>query len=176
MNNLDNLRILYLNAIAGSIVNSDLLIRAAETDIDSTAETLLSSKRQTGLRQSDEEVVTYLLTNLDYLRQEIEQIRNGNQSTSRSVTNYLQNENQESLEELVQTLDNVKLSIYNTSEFISTLKNSYDQCQDDLKSSKIKVAIEKSKEHLSRLADHLEQLFMLTLAIEGSAVKCLSLY
>ena len=176
MNNLDNLRILYLNAIAGSIVNSDVLIRAAESDIDSTTEILRSGKRQTGLRQSDEEVVTYLLTNLDYLRQEIEQIRNGNQSTSRTVTNYLQREDHEAFEELVQTLNNVKLSIYNTSEFVSTLKKSYDQCQDDLKSSKIKVTIEESKEHLSRLSDHLEQLFMLTLAIEGSAAKCLSLY
>ena len=176
MNNLDNLRILYLSAIAGSIVNSDVLIRAAESDIDSTTEILRSGKRQTGLRQSDEEVVTYLLTNLDYLRQEIEQIRNGNQSTSRSVTNYLQREDHAAFEELVQTLNNVKLSIYNTSEFVSTLKNSYDQCQDDLKSSKIKVTIEESKEHLSRLSDHLEQLFMLTLAIEGSAAKCLSLY
>ena len=127
MNNLDNLRILYLNAIAGSIVNSDLLIRAAESDIESTAEILRSGKRQTGLRQTDEEIISYLLTNLSYLNQEIEQIRKGNQSTSRSVTNYLQREDQDALEELVQILENVKGMIYNTSEFISTLQNSYNQ-------------------------------------------------
>ena len=176
MNNLDNLRILYLNAIAGSIVNSDLLIRAAESDIESTIEILRSGKRQTGLRKSDEEIVMYLLTSLEYLSQEIEQLRHGNQSTSRSVTNYLQLENHEALEDLVKSLNDLKVSIYNTSEFIGTLSSSYDQCQDDVKSSKIKVTIEESKEHLSRLSDHLEQLFMLTLAIEGSAAKCLSLY
>ena len=176
MNNLDNLRILYLNAIAGSVVNSDLLISAAESDIESTVETLRSGSRQIGLRTSDSEIVAYLLTSLEYLDQEIDQIRRCNQSTSRSVTIYLQNEDHSSLEGLSENLNNLKILIYNTSQFISTLEQSYDQCQDDVKSSKMKVVIEDSKEHLSRLSDHIEQLFMLTLTIEGSAAKCLILY
>lgn len=176
MNNLDNLRILYLNAIAGSIVNSDLLIRAAESDMDLTTEVLKSGSRSTGLRESDREIVAYLMNKLEYLDQEIEKIRQGNQSTSRSVTIYLQNEDKSSLEELSATLENLKILIYETSNFISKLKSDYDQCLDDMKSSKMKVVIEESKEHLSRLSDHLEQLFMLTLAIEGSAAKCLILY
>ena len=109
MNNAQNLRILYLNAIAGSIVNSDLLIRAMESDLDNSAEILHKSRNSSGLRAVDREIADYFESQIDLIRSDLDKLKEYTRSASEKVSNYLQSQSEDDLDELLNRISESKV-------------------------------------------------------------------
>ena len=98
MNNIENLRILYKNAIAGSIVNSDLMIRAIESDLDSLIEILSKSRTSIGLRASDREIALYLEDHADLVASQVRSVKEDSLNVSSIVSEYIESDDDSDLE------------------------------------------------------------------------------
>lgn len=172
MNNAQNLRILYLNAIAGSIVNSDLLIRAIESDLDNSAEILSKSRNSSGLRSVDREIADYFESQIDLVRSDLVKLREYTRSASEKVSDYLQSQSEERLDELLVRINESKAYLAEIDENISNFSESIRNEESNLHSKKYILASYEANESIARMSDHIGQLFMIMLATEGSAMQC----
>ena len=172
MSNAQNLRILYLNAIAGSIVNSDLLIRAMESDLDNSAEILSKSRNASGLRSIDREIADYFESQIDLIRSDLVNLRDYASAASEKVSSYLQTQSEDDLDELLARIDESKTYLAEIDENVSRFSESIRNEESNLHSKKYILASYESNESIERLSDHVGQLFMIMLATEGSAMQC----
>ena len=172
MNNAQNLRILYLNAIAGSIVNSDLLIRAIESDLDSSAEILSKSRNSLGLRSVDREIADYFESQIELIRSDLTRLKEYTKSASENVSKYLQNQSEEDLDNLLAVITKSKSHLAEIDENISIFSESISNEESNLHSKKYILASYEANESIMRMSDRVGQLFMVMLATEGSAMQC----
>ena len=172
MNNAQNLRILYLNAIAGSIVNSDLLIRAIESDLDSSAEILSKSRNSSGLRSVDREIADYFESQIELIRSDLTRLKEYTKSASENVSKYLQNQSEEDLDNLLAVITKSKSHLAEIDENISIFSESISNEESNLHSKKYILASYEANESIMRMSDRVGQLFMVMLATEGSAMQC----
>lgn len=172
MNNIENLRILYKNAIAGSIVNSDLMIRAIESDLDSLIEILSKSRTSIGLRASDREIALYLEDRADLVASQIRSVKEDSLNVSSIVSDYIASDDDSDLERLVREIDRLKTRLAETDEMVGTLTEDISESSSSVKSQRYAVSLSESMENLIRLSNHVGHLFMLILTTEGSVNQC----
>ena len=172
MNNIENLRILYQNAIAGSIVNSDLMIRAIESDLDSLIEILSKSRTSIGLRASDREIALYLEDHADLVASQVRSVKEDSLNVSSIVSEYIESDDDSDLERLVVAIDRLKVRLAETDEMVSILTENVSESSSSVKSQRYAVSLSESMENLTRLSNHVGHLFMLILTTEGSVNQC----
>lgn len=172
MNNIENLRILYKNAIAGSIVNSDLMIRAIESDLDSLIEILSKSRTSIGLRASDREIALYLEDHADLVASQVRSVKEDSLNVSSIVSEYIESDDDSDLERLVSAIDRLKVRLAETDEMVSILTENVSESSSSVKSQRYAVSLSESMENLTRLSNHVGHLFMLILTTEGSVNQC----
>ena len=172
MNNIENLRILYKNAIAGSIVNSDLMIRAIESDLDSVIEILSKARTSIGLRASDREIALYLEDHADLVASQVRSVKEDSLNVSSIVSEYIESDDDSDLERLVVAIDRLKVRLAETDEMVSILTENVSESSSSVKSQRYAVSLSESMENLTRLSNHVGHLFMLILTTEGSVNQC----
>lgn len=172
MNNIENLRILYKNAIAGSIVNSDLMIRAIESDLDSLIEILSKSRTSIGLRALDREIALYLEDHADLVASQVRSVKEDSLNMSNIVSEYIESDDDSDLERLVVAIDRLKARLAETDEMVSILTEDVSESSSSVKSQRYAVSLSESMENLTRLSNHVGHLFMLILTTEGSVNQC----
>ena len=172
MNNIENLRILYKNAIAGSIVNSDLMIRAIESDLDSLIEILSKSRTSIGLRASDREIALYLEDHADLVASQVRSVKEDSLNVSSIVSEYIESDDDSDLERLVVAIDRLKVRLAETDEMVSILTENVSESSSSVKSQRYAVSLSESMENLSRLSNHVGHLFMLILSTVVSVNQC----
>ena len=164
-NETNGMQILYQNALAGSIVNSDLLFRSIKSDSDAAAETL-NVITLDSLRAKDRELILHVSGLMSYVSAVVED----------RTSEYVSSKNAEYLEPLIDTIEKFKLDLENLDNNVSATYSEINACIDDLKSSDARLVLNEVNAHLSTLATHATQLYIVILTTEGSANQCRMTY
>ena len=175
-NETNGMQILYQNALAGSIVNSDLLFRSIKSDSDAAAEAL-NVITLDSLRAKDRELILYI-SNLIVLVNAVVgcSLENRVKILTDRTSEYVSSKNAEYLEPLIDTIEKFKSDLESLDNNVSTAYSEIDACIDDLKSFDARLALNEVNAHLSTLATHATQLYIVILTTEGSANQCRMTY
>lgn len=175
-NENDGMKILYQNALAGSIVNSDLLFRSIKSDLDATTETM-NLITLDSLRAKDRELIIYISNLLTYVSAIVdESLEDRVKTLTTRTSEYVTAKDENYLDSLIDTIEKFKTDLSNLDENVSNVYNAIDSSIDDLKSSEAKVKLTETCAHLSTLATHATQLYIIILTTEGSANQCRMTY
>lgn len=172
------LRALYHSALSGSIVNSDTILRAIDSDKDAATESLGFVSRFDSLRQNDREIVAEITKSFSDVETLIdsslpEKLRDLTEATSRYVIRTEESE----LEALISSIESFKSSLETLDEQIDQTKHVVEEVYDDLKSSSAKQILSgEFLEKIDNLSMHVTQLFVILLTTEGSAQQCKMTY
>lgn len=170
------MQILYQNALAGSIVNSDLLFRSIKSDLDAAAETL-NVITLDSLRAKDRDLILHVLNLMTHVSSVVEvSLENRVKTLTDRTSEYVSSKNSEYLEPLIDTIEKFELDLERLDANVSTVYTAIEACIDDLKSSDARLVLNEVNAHLSTLATHATQLYIVILTTEGSANQCRMTY
>lgn len=181
-NEQNGLKILYQNALSGSMVNTDLLYRVIESDKEALHETFYKLTADK-LRVRDRESMHDLRNYLDTIKVTIsESIKRKISYVTESISDYIRSSltavasSSEDLDQILQFIDSLKEDLESLDESISHLSTQMQEIYDDTKTSEFKQCITNAHEHLENLSTHATQMFVVILTIEGSAQQCKMTY
>lgn len=166
------MRILHQNALSGSIVNSDVIHRVIQSDLEAIFE-ILNSVRMDSLRSHDRDLFARVIGSYDRLATIIalELPAKVSDLTSRT-SDYVVTQNDEHLELLISSINKFKDDLSAIEESIGVLETSVLETLEDLKSSSAANRLSNLNEHILTLYTHVSQMFIILLTMEGSAVQC----
>lgn len=175
-NETNGMQILYQNALAGSIVNSDLLFRSIKSDSDAAAETL-NVITLDSLRAKDRELILHVSSLMSYVSAVVEgSLEDRVKTLTDRTSEYVSSKNAEYLEPLIDTIEKFKSDLESLDNNVSAAYSEINACIDDLKSSDARLVLNEVNAHLSTLATHATQLYIVILTTEGSANQCRMTY
>ena len=170
------MQILYQNALAGSIVNSDLLFRSIKSDLDAASETL-NVITLDSLRAKDRELILGVLNLMTYVSSMVEgNLEDRVKTLTNRTSEYVSTGNLEYLDPLIDTIEKFELDLERLDTDVSNVYSAIESCIDDLRSVDAKIVLTEANAHLSTLATHATQLYIIVLTTEGSANQCRMTY
>lgn len=171
------LEILYQNALAGSVVNSDVLFRAMERDLDAANESLGHAANLDALRSKDRNIIIDIVSAISNIDANLnEQINRYIQSITSHVSRYVQASSLENLDEVLQTLSKFREDLQSLDETINYAIDVIRVTFDDITAKSVKSKLEEVIANLNNLSTHATQLFIVVLTAEGSANQCRMTY
>lgn len=171
------LEILYQNALAGSVVNSDVLFRAMERDLDAANESLGHAANLDALRSKDRNIIIDIVSAISNIDANLnEQINKHIQSITSHVSKYVQASSLENLDEVLQTLSKFREDLQSLDETINYAIDVIQVTFDDITAKSVKSKLEEVIANLNNLSTHATQLFIVVLTAEGSANQCRMTY
>lgn len=171
------LEILYQNALAGSVVNSDVLFRAMERDLDAANESMSHAANLDALRSKDRNIIIDIVSAISNIDANLnEQINGRIQSITSHVSKYVQASNLENLDEVLQTLSKFREELQTLDEVINYAIDAIRLTFDDITAKSVKSKLEEVIANLNNLSTHTTQLFIVVLTAEGSANQCRMTY
>ena len=176
-NEKNGMQILYENALAGSVVNSDVLFRAMQRDLDAANETMGHAANLDALRSKDRNIIIDIVSAISNIDPNLnEQINKHIQNITSYVSKYVQSKKGEGIEEVLHTLSKFREDLQRLDETINYAIDVIRVTFDDITAKSVKSKLEEVIANLNNLSTHATQLFIVVLTAEGSANQCRMTY